>query len=53
MKNKKRLDAAMNEKKFDFKGLLNYEPKNKIYVTEKNKPNFDIMAEAFFKLLNR
>jgi hypothetical protein len=43
----------MNEKKFDFKGLMNHKPTTKISLTEKNKPNFDIMAEAFHKLFRR
>ena len=39
--------------KFDFKALMNHEPKTKINLTEKNKPNFDLMAEAFYKLYKK
>jgi hypothetical protein len=39
--------------KFDFTSLMNHEPKTKIIVKEANKPNFDLMADAFHKLFKK
>ena len=38
---------------FDFKAVMNYKRKVPIVVTEKNKPNIDRMAEAFYNLLKK
>jgi hypothetical protein len=35
------------------KKLRNLNIEGKVIVKERNKPNFDRMAEAFFKLLNK
>jgi hypothetical protein len=45
--------TTMNEQKFDFTALMNYERKVPIIVKEKNKPNLDRMASAFFHLLRK
>jgi hypothetical protein len=37
--------------KFNFKELMEHKPKVKVIVTEKNKPNIDKMAKAFYELL--
>jgi hypothetical protein len=42
-----------NEMLFDFKKLMNTKRKTKIIVTEKNKPNLDKMARAFYDLLKK
>jgi hypothetical protein len=39
--------------KFDFKELMNHQPKTKIIVTEKNQPNVDKWAKMIHELLNR
>lgn len=39
------------EEKFDFAALMNHKPRIKINYSERNKPNFEKMAEAFAKLL--
>ena len=41
------------EMKFDFAEMMNRKRKVKIIVTEKNKPNLDKMAEAFYQLLKK
>lgn len=41
------------EMKFDFAEMMNRKKKIKIIVTEKNKPNLDKMAEAFYQLLKK
>lgn len=38
---------------FDFKKVMNYKRKVKIIVKEKNKPNIDRMARAFYDLLKK
>lgn len=43
----------MKEQKFDFTALMNYKRKVPIIVKEKNKPNLDRMASAFFNLLRK
>jgi hypothetical protein len=45
--------TSMKEQKFDFTALMNYERKVPIIVKEKNKPNLDRMASAFFHLLRK
>jgi hypothetical protein len=37
----------------NFKAILNHKPKTKIIVIEKNEPNLDKMAEAFWNLLRK
>ena len=39
------------EQKFDYKALMNLEPKIKGTVTRRNEPNLDKMARAFYDLL--
>jgi hypothetical protein len=39
--------------KFDLKKLINMDVSDKVIVTERNKPNFDRMAKAFFQFLNK
>jgi hypothetical protein len=43
--------TTLQEQKFDFTALMNQERKVSIIVKEKNKPNLDKMATAFFNLL--
>jgi hypothetical protein len=39
------------QQKFDYKELMKH--KGKTIIKERNKPNFDRMAEAFAKLLKK
>jgi hypothetical protein len=53
---KKKNEIRYNEKGemlFDFKALMEHQPTTKIIVKEKNKPNLDKMAEAFYQLLRK
>ena len=43
----------MNDQKFDFTAMMNYKRKVQIIVKEKNKPNLDRMATAFYDLLRK
>jgi hypothetical protein len=43
----------LKEQKFDFNDLMNYKPTVKVIVKERNQPNLDKMAKAFFDLLRK
>jgi hypothetical protein len=45
--------TSMKEQIFDFTAMMNHERKVPIIVKEKNKPNLDRMASAFFHLLRK
>ena len=45
--------TTMAEQKFDFKKVMNRKVNTNIIVKEKNKPNIEKMANAFFQLIRK